>query len=206
MARARLRLSITSLSAGFGLALLLAARPHSSASATGTDVATVAAWAVAAACCAWIAVAALAAFVALGVRRPRLASALAGLSPRFVLRFAGLAVAGSSIVLTAVPARAVVAPDEPVVRAPVVAAPARPPQPLARARAAPPRSTHVVLAGDNLWSIARGALAAGTNRTPSDEEVARYWRAVIDANRTTLRSGDPNVIFVGETVTLPRRG
>src|SRR5262249_19764154 len=103
MMRAPFRLSVTSLFAGVCMALLLAGRPHPPPSATGTDVATVAAWAVAVACCAWIGTAALAGVVALGVRRPRLASALAALSPRFVLRFAGLAVAGSSIVLTAVP-------------------------------------------------------------------------------------------------------
>ena len=42
---------------------------------------------------------------------------------------------------------------------------------------------------------------AGTRST--DADVARYWQRVIAANRTTLRSGDPSLIFPGEVVTLP---
>jgi hypothetical protein len=68
------------------------------------------------------------------------------------------------------------------------------PQPTAR--------THVVQPGDNLWTIAHAAMvAARGDATTAD--VAPYWRAVIDANRSSLRSGDPNLIFPGELVALP---
>jgi hypothetical protein len=63
---------------------------------------------------------------------------------------------------------------------------------------------HVVVPGDNLWLIARGEVsrATGTNR-PTDAEIAPYWRRLIAENRTTLRSGDPSLIFPGEVVALP---
>jgi hypothetical protein len=31
----------------------------------------------------------------------------------------------------------------------------------------------------------------------------RHWLVVIAANRSTLRSGDPSLIFPGEIVTVP---
>jgi hypothetical protein len=63
---------------------------------------------------------------------------------------------------------------------------------------------HVVVPGDNLWLIARSEVsrATGTNR-PTDAAIAPYWRRVIAENRTTLRSGDPSLIFPGEVVALP---
>ena len=63
---------------------------------------------------------------------------------------------------------------------------------------------HVVQNGDNLWQIARAEVvrAGGTDR-PGDAQIARYWHRVIAANRTTLRSGDPSLIFPGEVVALP---
>ena len=65
-------------------------------------------------------------------------------------------------------------------------------------------------AGDNLWRIAsdRVSRATGTasddapNDVPNDA-IARYWQRLIAANRTTLRSGDPSLIFPGEVITLP---
>jgi hypothetical protein len=54
------------------------------------------------------------------------------------------------------------------------------------------------VAGDNLWSIAAAHIGA---RRAAD--VVPYWRQVVDANRSTLRSGDPNLIFPGELVALP---
>ena len=37
----------------------------------------------------------------------------------------------------------------------------------------------------------------------NDEEIARYWRTVCDANRDTLRSGNVDLVYPGEIVTLP---
>lgn len=75
-------------------------------------------------------------------------------------------------------------------------------------RPAPPESTAsqdttvVVRPGDNLWTIARGALDKGT-RVIAPAEIAPYWQRVIAANAATLRSHDPNLIFPGERVVLP---
>jgi hypothetical protein len=69
-----------------------------------------------------------------------------------------------------------------------------------------PRTTALFVAvrpGDNLWVIARAELIRTSRAHPRDDAIARYWRLVIDANRATLRSGNPSVIFPGELVTLP---
>jgi hypothetical protein len=58
--------------------------------------------------------------------------------------------------------------------------------------------------GDSLWTLARDHLAAGGGGgEPSTGEVAQYWRKVKDANRHRLRSGDPDVIEIGEPIVLP---
>ncbi|HEU5001266.1 MAG TPA: hypothetical protein VFW71_00615 [Actinomycetota bacterium] len=80
-----------------------------------------------------------------------------------------------------------------------------PPQEKSPAPAAPP-GPHVVLPGESLWSIAAVTLAAGRTSAPSPpgpEQVARYWVDVVARNRPHLRSGNPNLIFPGEPVTLP---
>ena len=61
----------------------------------------------------------------------------------------------------------------------------------------------MVRPGDNLWVIARDELVRTTGASGDERRVARYWCAVIEANRGTLRSGDPSLIFPGEIVTLP---
>jgi nucleoid-associated protein YgaU len=62
----------------------------------------------------------------------------------------------------------------------------------------------VVVPGDNLWQIARAEVirTSGADR-PADSQIAPYWQRVVEANRSTLRSGDPSLIFPGEVVTLP---
>ncbi|MEX2621574.1 MAG: hypothetical protein WD250_15260 [Egibacteraceae bacterium] len=65
------------------------------------------------------------------------------------------------------------------------------------------RQPYEVVAGDNLWVVAEAALAADWGRAPSVTEVARYWRAVTDHNRSRLRSGDPDLIHPGELLELP---
>jgi hypothetical protein len=64
----------------------------------------------------------------------------------------------------------------------------------------------VVAPGDDLWELAadRVAAAHGLARAAlADADVAPYWVVVCERNRTTLASGDPNLIFPGEVVTLP---
>jgi len=91
---------------------------------------------------------------------------------------------------------------------PVWPEPAPPPPPPAPPPAAsPPQATTVVLVkGDNLWSVAAEQLAAATARDPAtvpEREIAVYWRALIAANRERLRSGDPDLVYPGEVITLP---
>lgn len=65
-----------------------------------------------------------------------------------------------------------------------------------------PPGMYTVVKGDNLWSIAAGHLET-ERETTSKADIARYWRRVIAANKEHLRSGDPNLIFPGETIELP---
>jgi nucleoid-associated protein YgaU len=59
--------------------------------------------------------------------------------------------------------------------------------------------------GDNLWSIAKEHLTArGGSGEPTNREVADYWMRVVEANKGHLRSGDPDLIYPGEEVILPR--
>ncbi len=69
-----------------------------------------------------------------------------------------------------------------------------------------PARSHRVLQGDNLWTISRDHLAAATNRRASDlsdHEIASYWLRVIAVNRSSLRSGNPDLIFPGELIMFP---
>src|SRR6266542_1127459 len=69
-----------------------------------------------------------------------------------------------------------------------------------------PTRSHRVVQGDNLWTISRDHLAAVTNRRSSDlsdHEIATYWLRVIAVNRSSLRSGNPDVIFPDELIMLP---
>jgi len=75
------------------------------------------------------------------------------------------------------------------------AAPAPVPVPIAAALPAP-ATVHVVAPGESLWSIARDRLGA------DNPALETYWRALCDANRAALRSGDVNLIHPGETVVL----
>lgn len=84
---------------------------------------------------------------------------------------------------------------------PVVAPPRRP------APAAAGAGRHLtVVRGDSLWSIAARVLAEARHVPVgrlAPAEVAGYWVAVVEANRATLRSGDPDLIHPGETIRLP---
>lgn len=63
-----------------------------------------------------------------------------------------------------------------------------------------------VAPGDNLWKISRNELAKATGKPASslsEGEIRGYWLKVIDVNKSKLRSGNPNLIYPGETLTLP---
>lgn len=68
-------------------------------------------------------------------------------------------------------------------------------------------STVVVERGDNLWTISEGRLEADLARDATDEEVAPYWREVIDANQDRyVQPGNPNLILPGQVIDLPPTG
>jgi nucleoid-associated protein YgaU len=160
---------------------------------SGDQLAIVTAWLAALVFAGWLALSSAIAIAA--IVRPRAAPHLLACTPRLVRRLVEVALVGSCIVGSAVPASAtsahparavLVVRDDPVVRAPA------PP-------AASPTS-YVVQPGDNLWRI-----AARTMSTSSDGELVRYWQALVSLNRPHLRSGDPNLIYPGEVVTLPAK-
>lgn len=59
---------------------------------------------------------------------------------------------------------------------------------------------------DNLWA-ATVAILAHAKGVPPEEirtaEIVPYWEALIEANIAHLASGDPDLIFTGEVLTLP---
>jgi len=63
--------------------------------------------------------------------------------------------------------------------------------------------SHTVAPGDNFWSIAEDHLTSTSAGTVDGAELRRYWLQVIDLNRTSIRSGDPDLIFPGERIRLP---
>ncbi len=60
----------------------------------------------------------------------------------------------------------------------------------------------VVAPGDNLWSISARHLSSRSS-DPSPRDIASYWVKVVETNRATLRSGNPDLIYPGEVVALP---
>ena len=92
--------------------------------------------------------------------------------------------------------------------APVSLPAAAVPAPLATSRATAAvataeSTTYRVEPGDNLWSISARHVETVAGATPDTAEIAGYWRNLITSNETTLRSGDPNLIYPGEIITMP---
>ena len=217
--------------AAMTLAALVTAHPSPSgpiSSWSGNDLGVTTAWALAVLSSAWLVVVTAVCDMGLRSRTSHLALVSARLAPAFVRRLVEVAIVGSFATASVIPAGATgdraphpPAREEPVVRSPapsvdpnraptpttppVAPAPVAPaPVPPAPVASAPlPARTYEVRAGDNLWRISRAELVIRGNAQPDDSTIARYWQAVIAANRTTLRSGNPNLIFPGELVALP---
>lgn len=65
---------------------------------------------------------------------------------------------------------------------------------------------HTVAEGEHLWGLARAAVGEATGRRAKavqPAEVAAYWVRLIEANPSNLRSGDPDLVYPGDIVTLP---
>ena len=66
-----------------------------------------------------------------------------------------------------------------------------------------PTTDYTVQSGDNLWLIAEQHLTAEQGAYPAAAAHSAYWHRLVAANESTLRSGDPNLIYPGEIITLP---
>lgn len=55
--------------------------------------------------------------------------------------------------------------------------------------------THQVVSGDSFWNIAADL---------APDNVVSYWLDLIEINLNVIRSGDPNLIYPGELLILPR--
>ncbi|NNF56032.1 MAG: LysM peptidoglycan-binding domain-containing protein [Acidimicrobiales bacterium] len=68
---------------------------------------------------------------------------------------------------------------------------------------APDAIVHVVVEGDNFWAIADAHLTFVTGSSPTISQVASYWRQLVEVNRTTIASGNPDLIYPGEQLVVP---
>lgn len=78
--------------------------------------------------------------------------------------------------------------------------------PKREAEHAPASAVYVVQPGDNLWKISHHHVATATGRpmnTISTKDVGRYWVELVETNRPFFRSDDPDLIYPGETISLP---
>jgi nucleoid-associated protein YgaU len=86
---------------------------------------------------------------------------------------------------------------------PEAAAPEAPPAEEAAPATTPNDDTWTVELGDHLWAIAEETLRdAGV--PAGDDEVASYWRELVDANRDRLADPtDPDLLFPGQVLVVP---
>ena len=65
-------------------------------------------------------------------------------------------------------------------------------------------TVHTVEPGDNLWTIAAHYLQTVDPANPITEAgIAPYWARVVELNRPSLRSQNPDWIYPGEEIQLP---
>jgi nucleoid-associated protein YgaU len=65
-------------------------------------------------------------------------------------------------------------------------------------------SAWVVTFGDSFWSIAADVLTAPGGPPPTERDISRYWRRLVDANRAGLVDpGNPDLLVPGQRLTIP---
>ena len=64
-------------------------------------------------------------------------------------------------------------------------------------------SAVTVESGDNLWSMSENELQNRLGRPPTEDETRQFWQQVVDSNSDNLQSGDPDLIYPGETIEFP---
>lgn len=58
--------------------------------------------------------------------------------------------------------------------------------------------------GDHLWSVAATVLHEAWGAPANDDEVAPYWRRLVEANRAVLADpANPDLLYPGQVVTVP---
>ena len=67
----------------------------------------------------------------------------------------------------------------------------------------PGRTTWTIQPGEHFWHVA-SVVVAERGSTPTEFEIARYWRSLIEANRSVLADPtNPDLVFPGQVLTLP---
>jgi hypothetical protein len=153
--------------------------------------------------CAWWLAATTGLYLAARLARiPALVRALGWTTPRAVRRLIDRALA-LSVIASLAGSTAAFAGGAPPAPLPVVSVTTQPvPLPIPTLVPPAPLDRHTVQWGDNLWTIAAGHLA-DSGVTRSNGQIAPYWRELVQDNRASLRSGNPDLIFPGESVVLP---
>lgn len=65
-----------------------------------------------------------------------------------------------------------------------------------------PNTPYIVKPGDCLWRIAREILSGRGDTEPSSVEIAHFWPAIYEANRSLI-GDDPNLIHPGQPLQIP---
>ena len=66
-----------------------------------------------------------------------------------------------------------------------------------------PGTPYIVKPGDCLWRIAKEILSARRGAEPPSVEIARFWPAIYEANRSLI-GDNPNLIHPGQSLQIPK--
>lgn len=95
------------------------------------------------------------------------------------------------------------APPSQATRAAAAPDPPLPPPGSGQGPAAAGRTWQVV-PGDHFWAVAERVLAEAWERSPTDDEVDPYWRALVQANAAVLADpANPDLLFPGQVIAVP---